>query len=195
MMLVEIADTVVSTELFERKFVCDLQACRGACCIEGDSGAPLQLEEIDLIEDNLEEILPFLREEGVEAINRDGVFYMDQENEPVTSLVGGKECAFVVYDQNGITKCGIEQAYVAGKSAFRKPISCHLYPIRIKQFHEKKALVFDKWSICEPACACGDRLEVPVYRFLRDAIVRTYGEAYFDELHEVAEAWKNKKDH
>ena len=97
-MLIEVADTVVSTELFERKFVCDLQSCKGACCIEGDSGAPLQLEEIDLIEDNLEEILPFLREEGVQSINREGVFYMDQENEPVTTLVGGKECAFVVYE-------------------------------------------------------------------------------------------------
>ena len=195
MMLVEIRNTVVSTELFERHFVCDLNACKGACCVEGDSGAPLLIEEVSAIEDNLDEILPFLREEGIKAIEQNGVFYVDEDNEPVTTLVNGKECAFVVYDEKGITKCGIEQSYNEGKSRFRKPISCHLYPIREKQFHEKKALVYDKWSICEPACDCGEKLSIPVYRFLKDAIIRAHGEAYYDELSLAAEVWKNEKNH
>lgn len=194
-MLIEIGQTVVSTEVFDRRFVCDLIACKGACCVEGDSGAPLQFEEIDLLEENLEHVLPFLQDAGKEAIAASGVFYMDEDNEPVTTLVNGKECAFVVFDDNGITKCGIEQAYLAGKSTFRKPISCHLYPIRIKQFHEKKALVYEEWSICEPACACGEQLNVPVYRFLKEPITRAFGEAYYTELTEVASAWEQQKNH
>lgn len=195
MMLVEIRDTVVSTELFERHFVCDLNACKGACCVEGDSGAPLLIEEVSAIEDNLDEILPFLSEGGKKAIERAGVFYIDEDNEPVTTLVDGKECAFVIYDEKGITKCGIEQSFNEGKSRFRKPISCHLYPIREKQFHEKRALVYDKWSICEPACECGEKLSVPVYRFLKDAIIRAHGEEYYYELSLAAEVWENEKNH
>ena len=117
-MLIEIGQTVVSTEVFDRRFVCDLNACKGACCVEGDSGAPLQFEEIDLLEENLEHVLPFLQDAGKEAIAASGVFYIDDDHEPVTTLVNGKECAFVVFDDNGITKCGVEQAYLAGKSAF-----------------------------------------------------------------------------
>ena len=135
-MLVEIGDKVVSTQLFERKFVCDLNACKGACCVEGDAGAPLTLEEVDLLEDSLEHILPFMRPEGILEVERNGVFYMDDENEPVTALVNGGECAFVYFDDQGITKCAVEQAYNLGKTKFKKPISCHLYPIRVKQFHD-----------------------------------------------------------
>ena len=111
-MLVEVEDKIVSTQIFERKFVCDLSACKGACCIEGDAGAPLTLEEVDILEDSLDAIKPFMRKEGLEVIEKEGVFYMDQDNEPVTSLVNDAECAFVYFDDNGITKCSVEQAYL-----------------------------------------------------------------------------------
>ena len=184
-MLVEIGDKVVSTQLFERKFVCDLNACKGACCIEGDSGAPLTFEEISIIEDDLDAIKPYMRQEGIDAIEKTGVFYMDQDNEPVTTLVNDAECAFVFFDENGITKCSIEQANREGKTTFKKPISCHLYPIRVKQFNEFKAINYDQWSICAPACDCGDKLNVPVFRFLKEPIIRAFGEGFFEELEVV----------
>ena len=181
-MLVEIRDKVVSTQIFEKKFVCDLAACKGACCIEGDAGAPLTVEEVSILEDDLEAIKPYMREEGLKAIEEQGVCYMDQDNEPVTTLVNGAECAFVFFDEQGITKCSIEQANREGKTDFKKPISCHLYPIRVKEFDDFTALNFDKWDICSPACACGDELNVPVYKFLREPIIRAFGMPFFDEL-------------
>lgn len=193
-MLIELKDKVVSTQIFERKFVCDLNACKGACCIEGDSGAPLTLEEIDLIEDDLEEIKPYMRPEGIAAVEKTGVFYMDQENEPVTTLINGGECAFVYFDDQGITKCSIEQAHRDGKTAFKKPISCHLYPIRVKKYNDFTALAYNEWHICSPACACGEKLDVPVFRFLKEPIIRAFGEAFFNELEIVDQEIKNQSE-
>lgn len=184
-MLIEVKDKVVSTQIFERKFVCDLNACKGACCIEGDAGAPLTLEEVGLLEDNLEEILPYMRPEGIAEVAKNGVFYMDEENEPVTALVNGGECAFVYFDEQGITKCAVEQAYNTGKTTFKKPISCHLYPIRVKKFHDFKALNYDVWPICAPACDCGEKLDVPVFRFLKEPLIRAFGEDFYTELEVV----------
>jgi len=181
-MLIEVKDKVVSTQIFERKFVCDLNACKGACCVEGDAGAPISLDEIDQLENNLENILPYMRPEGAEAVEKSGVFYMDDENEPVTTLINGNECAFVFFDENGISKCAIEKAHAEGKSSFKKPISCHLYPIREKQFNEFKALTYDVWPICAPACSCGEQLNVPVFRFLKEPLIRAYGSEFYDEL-------------
>lgn len=189
-MLVEIDDKIVSTQIFEKKFVCDLNACKGACCIEGDAGAPLTMEEVSILEDSLETIKPYMREEGVKVVEASGVFYMDEENEPVTSLVNGGECAFVFFDENGITKCGVEAAYLDGKTDFKKPISCHLYPIRVKKFNEYKALNYDKWSICAPACACGDALNVPVFRFLKEPLIRAFGDDFYKELEVVDKEMK-----
>jgi hypothetical protein len=181
-MLIEIEDKVVSTQIFENKFVCDLNACKGACCVEGDAGAPLTFEEVSILEDELEAIKPYMRKEGIEAVEKQGVFYMDQDNEPVTTLVNDSECAFVFFDETGITKCAVEQAHREGKTEFKKPISCHLYPIRVKQFNDFKALNYDKWSICAPACACGDQLDVPVFKFLKEPLIRAFGESFFNEL-------------
>lgn len=192
-MLVEVGDKVVSTQLFERKFVCDLNACKGACCIEGDAGAPLTFEEVDLIEEGLDAITPYMRPEGIAAVEKTGVFYLDQDNEPVTTLVNGGECAFVYFDDQGITKCAIEKAHLEGKLDFKKPISCHLYPIRVKQFHEFEALNYDEWSICQPACACGDELNVSVYRFLKEPIIRAWGEDFYEELCTVDQELKNQQ--
>jgi len=191
-MLIEVKDKVVSTQVFERKFVCDLNACKGACCIEGDSGAPLNQEEIDAIEENLDQIIPFMRPEGIAEVEKSGVFYIDSDNEPVTTLVNGGECAFVYFDEKGITKCSIEQSFNAGKSNFHKPISCHLYPIRVKQFNELEALTYDVWPICAPACSCGEQLNVPVFKFLKTPIIRAFGEEFFLELERVNEVWSKK---
>lgn len=181
-MLVEIGDKVISTQIFEQKFVCDLNACKGACCIEGDAGAPLKREEINEIKDNLDNIKKYMRPEGIDAVDKDDVYYMDEEREPVTTLVNGKECAFVYFDDKGITKCAIEAAYLDDKTDFKKPISCHLYPIRVKRFNELTALNYDHWSICEGARACGASLDVPVYRFLKEPLIRAFGEQFFEEL-------------
>ncbi len=186
-MLVEIDDKLITTQLFENKFVCDLNACKGACCIEGDAGAPLTFEEVDTIENALEAVLPYMRPEGVEAVNKTGVFYLDQDGEPVTTLVNEQECAFVYFDEKGITKCAIEKAFLEGKIAYKKPISCHLYPIRVKKLHEYEALNYDRWSICEPACTLGQSLQVPVYKFLKEPIIRAWGENFYKELEVVAE--------
>ena len=192
-MLVEIGDKVVSTQIFERKFVCDLNACKGACCVEGDSGAPLTYEEVSILEDDLEAIKPYMRKEGIEAVYKTGVFFMDQDNEPVTTLVNDSECAFVFFDEKGITKCAIEKAHKEGKTNFKKPISCHLYPIRVKQFNDFKGLNYDKWKICEPACACGESLNVPVFKFLKEPLIRAFGEEFFEELLVVDEEIKRQK--
>lgn len=191
-MLVEVMDKVVSTQIFERKFVCDLNACKGACCVLGDAGAPLTLEEIDILEEDIEEIKPFMRPEGLEAIAKQGVFYIDQENDAGTTLVNNQECAFVFFDEKGITKCAIEKAHSLGKTSFKKPISCHLYPIRVKQFPDFKALNYDVWDICEPACACGDKLDVPVYRFLKEPLIRAFGDEFFEELSIVERELKDQ---
>jgi len=184
-MLVEIDDKIVSTQIFERNFVCDLNACKGACCIQGDAGAPLTFDEISTLEDSLDEIKPYMREEGVRAVEKTGVFYMDQDNEAGTTLVNDGECAFVFFDENGITKCAVEAAFLNGKTDFKKPISCHLYPIRVKQISDFTAINYDKWDICEPACACGDALSVPVFRFLKEPIIRAFGLDFFKELEVV----------
>ncbi|TNE56093.1 MAG: DUF3109 family protein [Bacteroidetes bacterium] len=191
-MLIEVEDKVVSLEILEKKFVCDLGACKGICCIEGDSGAPLEPHEIDLIEEDLEQIESYMRPEGIEAIREQGVFYMDWDNEPVTTLVNNKECAFVFFDEKGITKCAIEQAHREGKSKLLKPISCHLYPIREKRYPKFKALQYDKWDICRPACACGEELEVPVYRFLKEPIIRAYGLSFYEELEKIDRELKKR---
>ena len=181
-MLVEIHDKIVSTQIFERKFVCDLNACKGACCVHGDAGAPLTIDEADILEEDLEKIKPYMRQEGIEAVDATGVFYVDQENDTATTLVNGAECAFVYFDEKGITKCAIEAAHKDGKTEFKKPISCHLYPIRLKQFNDFTAVNYDHWNICEPVCKCGEELNVPVFRFLKEPLIRAFGEEFYQEL-------------
>lgn len=193
-MLLEIQDKVVSIDLFEKKFVCDLTACKGACCIEGDAGAPLTFEEVSIMEDDLEKIKPFMRPEGIAAVEETGVFYMDWDNEPVSTLINEKECAFVTFDDKGTALCAIEQAHKAGKTEFKKPISCHLYPIRVKKYNEFTALNYNEWNICKSACACGDKLDVKVYKFLKEPIVRAFGEEFFTELETVDKEIEKQKE-
>lgn len=180
--MLAIQKTLVSLDLLERHFVCDLNACKGACCVKGDAGAPLTEEEINLLEDLVDDILPFLDDEGKEMIAQKGVFEIDTDGDKGTSLLENGRCAFALVDDNGMVSCGIEKAELAGKIDFKKPISCHLYPVRITEHAAYDAVNYNKWSICKPACDCGAKLNVPLYRFLRSALVRKYGEEWYQEL-------------
>ncbi len=186
----QVGKTLISEEVLEEEFVCNLSACRGACCVEGDGGAPLDEEEVAKVEQNLDAIKPFLRKEGVEVIEKQGFWYTDEDNEKLTSLVDHKECVFVTYDAQGITKCGMEEAYLEGKTDFKKPISCHLYPIRLKQYQNFVAVNYHRWQICEAACFHGKELNVAVYKFLKEPLIRKFGEDWYNELALVAENWK-----
>ena len=181
-MIFEIQGKLVSSELFEKEFVCNLNACKGACCVEGEGGAPLTLSEVDAIEEHYSEVEPYLTENGKAAIAKQGVFYMDWENEPVTTLVGNKDCSFVTYDENGITLCGIEKAQREGKTKISKPISCALYPIRVSQINGQEVLNYHRWSICSDACVKGQELGIKVYQFLKKPIIKAFGEEFFREM-------------
>lgn len=192
-MLVEIGDKIISADILERKFVCDLNACKGACCIEGDAGAPLKMEEIDILEDALEIIKPYMTEKGIAAVEKTGVFYMDVDNDPVTTLVDNRACAFANFTEDGKALCGIEQAYNDGKISWKKPISCELFPIRVKEYTNFTALNYEEIDICKPACDCGEKLNVPVYKFLKEPIIKSFGEEVFNEMDTIFKMLDNKK--
>ncbi|MGL1885683.1 MAG: DUF3109 family protein [Reichenbachiella sp.] len=175
-------NAVLSDDLKEKHFVCDLNKCKGACCIEGDLGAPLEDDELALLEDSLAVIKPYLSPEGVKAIEKDGPYILDEEGDHSTITINNQECAFAIHDEDEILKCGIEQAYLDGKTKWQKPISCHLYPIRITKYDHYDALNYDRWEICSPACALGEELKVPVYKFLKGPLVRKYGADWYQSL-------------
>lgn len=181
-MIVEIDDKLVSSEIIENQFVCDLNACKGACCVKGDAGAPVSFSEISILEEEIENIKPFLTPEGVEAIEKSGVFYIDTTKDKVTTLMENGACAFVVFDEKGIAKCGVEMAHKAGKSSIVKPISCHLYPIRVSKKGKYTFLNYDRWDICNPACKLGETLKVKTYRFLKEPITKAFGKQFYEEL-------------
>lgn len=179
--MIIINKTIISDELSTVFFACDLPNCRGACCIEGDAGAPLEEEEISLLEDHIEEIKPFMRREGIKEIENIGVFDYDAAGKYVTPLVEGKECAFV-YFENRIARCAVERAYAEEKIPFQKPVSCHLYPIRINLMKGNDAVNYHKWNICNPALKEGSKQKMPLYRFLEEALIRKYGISWFERL-------------
>ena len=184
-MLVEIGNKIVSTDIFSEQFTCDLNKCKGACCVKGNGGAPLNEKELDKIQNNIEKIKPYMSKSGIKTVNREGVYYLDEEDTPATKLIDKKECCFVYFDEDEIAKCSIETAYKAGDINFNKPESCHLYPIRIKEFNEFTAINYETWDICSPACSLGKSLKVPVYQFLKEPIIRVFGSSFFEELTKV----------
>lgn len=177
-----VGSAILSDDIIEKHFVCDIIKCKGACCVEGDLGAPLEEGEIEEINKNLDQVLPYLSEEGIRVIKEEGFYLKDWEGDLSTTTINGKECSFAVYDDKGILHCGIERAWLEGKSTFQKPISCHLYPIRITKYGENEALNYNRWNICSPACQQGAALKVPLYLFLKGPLVRKYGSEWFDEL-------------
>jgi hypothetical protein len=192
-MVIEIDNKLVSTELLEQKFICDLKKCKGACCVEGDSGAPVTAQEVLEIEKSLSGIQEFMRPEGIAAIENDGVSYLDKFNEKVVTLVDGGACAFVTFDEQGTALCAIEKAHKAGKSTLKKPISCHLYPIRVSKNNLFEVLNFHEWDICGAACVLGETLGVPVYQFLKEPLISAYGEEFFQTLEEAERLWKEQE--
>jgi len=179
--MIQIGDKIVSRELFDNHFICHLEKCEGNCCVHGDSGAPLEAKEADFLQDNIGKIKPYMRPEGIRAVEEKGTWMVDGDGDQVTPLVGKEECAYVVFE-NGIAKCGIENAFVAGKIEFQKPVSCHLYPIRVSSLNNAIALNYHRWAVCEPARILGKKEGVPVFRFLKDSIIRIYGEEFYNEL-------------
>ena len=192
-MLVEINDKIISTEVFSEEFVCDLSKCKGACCVEGDGGAPLKESERVLIKKNLDKIKPYMNRKGSDTIEKKGFYYEDEEDLPATQLVNKKECVFVYFKkENNHAMCSIESALKEGAIPFNKPISCHLYPIRTKDFNEFTALNYERWNICSPACDLGASLRLPVYKFLKEPLTRAYGEEFYNELEKVDAELKNQ---
>ncbi len=192
--MIQVGDILVSDDIREKEFVCNLEKCKGACCVEGDYGAPLEPEELDILKETYPKIKDYLTPEGIRAIEKQGTYVLDPDGDYSTPTIGGRECAYAIYDDKGILKCGIEHAWKEGKTGFRKPISCHLYPIRITKKKNFEAINYNKWSICSPACTLGKELEVPLYKFLKEPLIRKYGEAWYTELVEVIEILDNEKE-
>ena len=188
--MIVIQGKLISDDVIEKQFMCNLNACKGACCWEGDFGAPLEDEEIETLQKDYQKIKPFLSKEGREVIRKKGKYtYFEEPAENGTPLLDNGACAYMTYDHKGIAQCGIETAHKAGVIDFKKPISCHLYPIRLnkdeKSFFE--ALNYDKWDICSAACQKGKEQQIAVYQFAKDAIIRKYGEDFYEELDAAAQ--------
>ncbi|WP_456377831.1 DUF3109 family protein [Lutibacter sp.] len=185
----QLGKTIVSEDIIEKEFVCNLSACKGKCCIDGEAGAPLEEEELQILLDIYPKIKPFLRDEGIAAIEEQGLF-VTNEGEYETTLINEKDCAYVIFDEKNTAKCGIEEAYNQGVIDWKKPISCHLYPIRIMEYSEFSAVNYHKWPICDDACTLGKELQVPVYKFVKEALIRKFGEDWYTELEKVAKNYK-----
>ncbi|HAA11486.1 MAG TPA: DUF3109 domain-containing protein [Cytophagales bacterium] len=187
--------TIISDDVVDQKFVCDLNKCKGACCVEGDLGAPLDQNELLTMEEILPEVMPYLSEEGRQVLEKEGAFVLDEEGDFSTPTIEGRECAYAYYDEQQVLKCGIEQAYLDKKINFKKPISCHLYPIRISRYEHYEAINYHEWSICSPACELGESLKVPVYQFLKEPLIRKYGEGWYADLETKVEENSRTEEH
>ena len=193
-MIFEIGDFLVTEDVLESPFICDLNACKGACCIEGDGGAPVNEDEKKILTENLEAILPYMSEEGKKTIAENSLFYQDQEGEWLIELSPSKACVFASWDEKGHLGCSVEKAFLAGKTDFQKPISCHLYPIRVSKIGGKTALNYHRWKICKAACALGKKEKIPLYLFLKRPLQRAFGQEFWGELAGVAQALKEEKN-
>ena len=180
--MIAVGAVLVHEDVVKNNFVCNLNKCKGACCLEGDSGAPLNADELDIMNEIYPKVRPYMTARGIETVEREGTYVTDFEGDYTTPCVDvNKECAYVIFEGN-ITKCAIEKAYENGDITWKKPISCHLYPIRITKYPEFDVLNYDRWSICSPACTFGDELQVRVHEFLKGPLIRKYGEEWYQEL-------------
>ena len=180
--MIPIGDTLISQDLTERYFCCDLQQCKGACCIEGDAGAPLEKGEFEILRKILPAVWDDLSPEAKKVINRQGVGYIDPENDIVTSIVDGKNCVFTCYDASGICKCAIEKACREGRTDFMKPVSCRLYPVRVKRYKDYQAVNYHRYKTCRNAEANGEQKRILLYQFLREPLIFKFGEEWYHAL-------------
>lgn len=184
--MIDIDGKIVATDILTEEFCCDLSVCKGECCVEGDSGAPLDIEEVDLLEQEWDNYKDYMTPEGVEAIEQQGFMVVDVDGDYTTPLVDGAECAYA-FKENGVTFCAIERAYRKGKTSFLKPISCHLYPIRVKRFSTGDyGLNLHRWNICKCAFECGKKQGVKVYKALEEPLVRAFGREFYEQLNQAA---------
>lgn len=182
----QLGKTIISEDIIEKQFMCNLSACKGECCIDGDAGAPLEELELQILEDIFPKVKPFLRKEGLKSIEELGFYTTNEDGEHETPLINGADCAYVIFDENEVAMCAIEEAYNQGEINFKKPVSCHLYPIRVRDYSEFSAINYHKWEICDDACTLGRELKVPVYKFAKQALIRKFGENWYKELEETA---------
>ncbi|HAP01051.1 MAG TPA: DUF3109 domain-containing protein [Bacteroidetes bacterium] len=192
--MILIDNTIVSDDLIEKEFVCNLQKCKGECCVAGESGAPLNPNETQILEEIFSKVKPYMEQDGISVIEKLGKWLVDSDGDFVTPLINGKgRCAYV-YFENEVAKCAIEKAYKEGKTDFQKPISCHLYPVRIKSYKNYDAVNYERWKICSPACSHGKQLGVPVYQFVKNALIRKYGQDWFTQLEGAAKFIEEKSE-
>ena len=193
-MIIEIDNILVSEDILTEEFCCDLDACKGICCVEGDAGAPVTLDEIGGIESALDDVWDDMSASAQAVVDKQGVAYTDRDGDLVTSIVGGKDCLFTCY-QDGCCLCALERAYRDGRTAFCKPISCALYPIREKRLSNgMTALNYNRWDVCRDAVRKGRELHLPVYKFLREPLTRRFGDDFYQKLSAAADMLAAGKD-
>lgn len=185
----QIGNTIVSAEILNNEFVCNLSACKGACCVDGDAGAPVLPEEALILEEIYPKVKPFLRPEGIKAIETQGTSIIGNDGELETPLINGADCAYVIFDGK-TALCAIEQAYNQGVVSWKKPVSCHLYPVRVNQYSTFQAVNYHQWHICSDACTLGAELQVPIYQFVKEALIRKFGNEWYAELELLAQELK-----
>ncbi len=189
--MLAIEDKLVSLDLIEENFVCDLNACKGACCVQGDYGAPLEESELKILDDIYDTVKPYISEEGQQVVADGGKhIYVEEAGKHSTPLRSDGVCVYTYFDNGGVAKCGIEKAWIEGKVAFQKPVSCQLYPIRVTRYANYEAVNYERWSICKAACKNGNKLKVPVYKFLKDGLVRKFGIDFYEALDAYAQEVK-----
>lgn len=191
--MIQIKDTLISEDVFETCFVCDLGKCKGMCCVEGDAGAPLTHEEYEAIKDVLPKIWDDLSLKARELIEKQGIAYIDDDGELVTSIIKGRECVFTYFDVDGVCRCAIDNAFREGKISVQKPISCHLYPIRLRKYDDFTALNYDRWSVCRPALRLGKKTGIKLYQFLKEPLICKFGEEWYQEVCQIAELLSKTK--
>jgi hypothetical protein len=184
--MLQIGKTIVSLDVLEQEFCCDLKECRGACCVEGDSGAPVTIEEVKQIKDLYPLFEEYLSERNRAEIQNKGFSVIDNDGDLVTALVGNNECVFTFIDDEGITKCAIEKAFFEKNTSFRKPVSCHLFPVRVTEYKRFDAVNYEQLVICKPGRNFGTIKKVPLWQYLKEPLVRKYGKLWFDELETAA---------
>ncbi len=193
--MIAIDNILISDQVVEEQFVCDLNKCKGGCCVDGDAGAPLEKKELKELNAVYEKVLPYLSDEAKAIIETEGKYVFDSEFGWVTPTIGNGMCAYGIVDNNGIVKCAIEKAYNEGKISWKKPISCHLFPVRIKKTRKGDLVNYEpRRGLCDPACALGKKLKVPVYQFLKEALIRKYGQEFYDALEATATHINNQNN-
>jgi len=194
--MISINNVLISDQVVEEQFVCDLNKCKGGCCVDGDAGAPLEKSELKELNEAYEKVLPYLSKESKDELEKQGKYVYDKEFGWVTPTINSSICVYGITDATGIVKCGLEQAFNDGNTTWKKPISCHLYPIRTKKSRDGKTDLVNyepREELCKAGCALGKKLRVPTYVFLKDALIRKFGEDFYDTLSATAEHMKLKK--